>query len=96
MRLRYGQELSELRPIPLWSTYTEYDYSPGFIEEAKNQSPIKTMSEKLDKFRVKYITETAPMPFNAYQLAIYAEDEKAGSELGRFARRHWLGLYPPI
>ncbi len=40
------------------------------------------------KFRVKYITEPLQYLYHAYQLYIYAEDEKSWSGIGRFCWEH--------
>lgn len=80
MRLRYGQELSERDRFRY-----EVLYKGMTIRQVIEQNPIayQNDSDKLDKFRIKYITETAPMPLMRINYYIYAEDEKAGSGIGK-------------
>ncbi len=94
MRLRYGQELlnDRFRYEVLYKAV--HDYSPSY--RAKIQSPIKNEIVKLRyKFRVKYITETAPMPLMRINY-IYAEDEKLVQELGKVCWRHYRSMYPHL
>ncbi len=61
-------------------------------QDCRIQSPIKTIVTT--KFRVKYITETAPMPLIRINYYIYAERWKAGSGIGKgcFQKALALGL----
>ncbi len=58
MRLRYGQELE--RDRFRYEVFGTVAWPPSPLSSKTNA--LSNDSEKLDKFRVKYITETAPMP----------------------------------
>lgn len=80
MRLRYGQELSERDRLRY-----EVLYNGMTIRQVIEQNPIayQNDSDKLDKFRIKYISKTAPMPSMRINYYIYAEDKETGSGIGK-------------
>ncbi len=78
MRLRYGQSFLNR------TDSATGEYKSMTIRQVIEQINryIKTMVRNLIS-SVKYITEITPMPLMRINYYIYAEDEKAGSELGR-------------
>lgn len=80
MRLRYGRELSEKDRLRY-----EVMYNGMTIRQVIEQNPIAYQNDfaNLDKMRAKYISKTAPMPKMRINYYIYAEDEKAGSGIGK-------------
>ncbi len=89
MRLRWA-ELSEQREdrFHYEVLYKKYDYSPSY---QANQSPIKTIVEKLDKFRAKYITEPLNA-FNAYPIITFMQKmKKLVQELGKVCFQKGIG-----
>ncbi len=93
MRLRYGQELSNETDSAIRSPYTKVR-----IIQVIEQNPIayQNDSEKLLISSVwnNTLQYNRPMPLINYY--IYAEDEKAGSGIGKgLCWRHWLGLMYP-
>lgn len=95
MRLRYGQELSERDRFRY-----EVLYKGMTIREVIEQNPIVYQNDftYLDKARLKYITETAPMPKVRVNYYIYAEDEKNGSGIGKglLSRALARAMYPEL
>jgi hypothetical protein len=95
MRLRYGQELSERDRLRY-----EVLYKGMTIRQVIEQNPVAYQNDfaYLDKMRAKYISETAPMPSMRINYYIYAEDEKAGSGIGKglLSRALARSMYPHL
>ena len=95
MRLRYGQELSERDRYRY-----EVLYKGMTIKQVIEENPLAYQNDfaYLDKMRMKYISETAPMPKMRINYYIYAEDGQTGSGIGKglLSRALARSMYPDL
>lgn len=95
MRLKYGRELSERDRYRY-----EVLYKGMTIRQVIEDNPVVYQNDcaYLDKLRMKYISETAPMPKIRINYYVYADGKKEGGGIGKglLSKALARSMYPDL